>query len=131
MLFRSVVSTIFRPLHIDNVLCLFAQSPPPLCAYMKWIDLEQDSYHKKEVADEERRKWRYTFEMIREEEREKKIKIWQEKQRLNKEKKEQEEKEHREAEREKKKERARRAQEEAEEEEDARMRKGKFPRCNE
>jgi hypothetical protein len=41
------------------------QSPPPLCRFVQWIDLEQDSYHKKEVADEDRRKWDYMTELIK------------------------------------------------------------------
>lgn len=106
----------------------YPPSPPPLCQFVKWIDLEQSTSHKEEVAYEEGRKWNYMFNLIREEEREKKMKIRLEKQRLEKEKKEQEEKDLREAEREKKRERARRAREDAEAQEDATKRKGKYPR---
>ncbi|KAM0916564.1 hypothetical protein ACQ4PT_010109 [Festuca glaucescens] len=106
----------------------YPPSPPPLCSFVEWIDLEQDSHHKSEVTYEEQRKWNHMFELIREEEREKKLKIVREKQRLEKEKKEQELKDLHEVEREKKRERDCRAREEAEAEEDASKRKGKYPR---
>jgi hypothetical protein len=64
---------------------------------VEWIDLEQESYHKREVVTGERRKWDYTFELIGEEEREKNMKIWNEKLSLEKEKNDQEEKDLREA----------------------------------
>jgi len=48
--------------------------------------LEQNSYYKKEVAYEEQRKWDYTFKLIREEEREKRMKIWREDERMKKKK---------------------------------------------
>jgi hypothetical protein len=89
---------------VNNIKCVFVVSSTSL-SILKWIDLEQLTSHKEEVAYEEGRKWNYMFNLIREEEREKKMKIRLEKQRLEKEKKEQEEKDLREAEREKKRER--------------------------
>jgi hypothetical protein len=79
------------------------------------------------VANEERRKWDYMTELIKDEEREKRNKIRCENERLDMEKKEKKEKALREAERKIKRERTRRAMEEEKVEEDARNRNGKYP----
>jgi hypothetical protein len=70
--YGSPLVMIFLECLLLITLRVYLQAPPPLCQFLKWIDLEQDPRHKEEIAYEEQRKWNYMFQLIREEEREKK-----------------------------------------------------------
>src|SRR5438128_1662751 len=103
------------------------QSPPPLCEFIDYLDLEQspeDIAEVERIAQDARAHWRAmevfdsimqrSNEALREEEARKRV---EDRQRC--------EREEREAERERMRERARRARESGA----ARLRKGKYPRC--